>query len=47
MTLVVGDSTVEVIVGRPATQDEINTEDYKAEYIPRETFVCRYRSDPA
>ncbi len=49
MTLVVHDTSkaVEVIVGRPATQDELDTEEYKAQYIPREEFVCQRRSDPS
>lgn len=39
MTLVVSDSTVDVIVGRPATIDELKTEDYNPRYIPMEKFL--------
>jgi hypothetical protein len=41
MTLVVSENEVSVITGRRATQAEIDTEEYKAQYIPRETFVCQ------
>lgn len=39
MTLVVDEKHVHVITGRPATQDEIDTDDYSAQYIPKEEFI--------
>lgn len=41
MTLVVDQDRdgVSVITGRPATQDELDTEDYSPRYIPQEKFV--------
>jgi len=41
MTLVVDQEHhgVQVIVGRPATQAELDTEDYNPRYIPQESFV--------